>query len=119
KPQLSTAEEYVASGNFYWNSGMFLFKASEFLSELERYSPEILKACKMAMDESRKDLDFIRLNSAAFLACPDDSIDYAVMEKTKRAAVVPMDASWSDVGSWSALWEVADKDSEGNAVRGD
>ncbi|MGR5135885.1 mannose-1-phosphate guanylyltransferase/mannose-6-phosphate isomerase [Vibrio jasicida] len=119
KPQLSTAEEYVASGNFYWNSGMFLFKASEFLSELERYSPEILKACKLAMDESRKDLDFIRLNSQAFLACPDDSIDYAVMEKTKRAAVVPMDASWSDVGSWSALWEVADKDSEGNAVRGD
>ncbi|HDM8217037.1 mannose-1-phosphate guanylyltransferase/mannose-6-phosphate isomerase [Vibrio campbellii] len=119
KPQLSTAEEYVACGNFYWNSGMFLFKASEFLSELERYSPEILQACKLAMDESRKDLDFIRLNSQAFLACPDDSIDYAVMEKTKRAAVVPMDASWSDVGSWSALWEVADKDETGNAVRGD
>ncbi|HCG7972816.1 TPA: mannose-1-phosphate guanylyltransferase/mannose-6-phosphate isomerase [Vibrio parahaemolyticus] len=119
KPQLSTAEEYVASGDFYWNSGMFLFKASEFLVELERYSPEILQACKLAMDESRKDLDFIRLNSQAFLACPDDSIDYAVMEKTKRAAVVPMDASWSDVGSWSALWEVADKDETGNAVRGD
>jgi mannose-1-phosphate guanylyltransferase len=119
KPDLVTAQAYLDSGEFYWNSGMFLFKASQYLAELERFSPEILAACRQAMAESTTDLDFVRLNKEAFLACPDDSIDYAVMEKTKQAVVVPMDANWSDVGSWSALWEVNDKDTSGNALRGD
>ncbi|WP_318476579.1 sugar phosphate nucleotidyltransferase, partial [Photobacterium leiognathi] len=119
KPQLETAKAYVASGEYYWNSGMFLFKASRYIAELEKYAPEILKACQAAMDNSSVDLDFTRLDKKTFMACPDDSIDYAVMEKTQDAVVVPMDANWSDVGSWSALWEVNEKDASGNATRGD
>ncbi|MDK2646838.1 mannose-1-phosphate guanylyltransferase/mannose-6-phosphate isomerase [Vibrio vulnificus] len=119
KPSLTTAEQYLASGEYYWNSGMFLFKASRFLEELKIYRPDILQACEAAMHGSRHDLDFIRLEEDAFIQCPDDSVDYAVMEKTKDALVVPMDAGWSDVGSFSALWEVSDKDHQGNAVVGD
>ncbi|HIF9155051.1 TPA: mannose-1-phosphate guanylyltransferase/mannose-6-phosphate isomerase [Photobacterium damselae] len=119
KPQLEMAKVYVTSGEYYWNSGMFLFKASRYLAELEKYAPEILVACQAAMDNSRVDLDFTRLDKAMFMTCPDDSIDYAVMEKTQDAVVVPMDANWSDVGSWSALWEVNEKDASGNATRGD
>uniref|UniRef100_UPI0029816950 mannose-1-phosphate guanylyltransferase/mannose-6-phosphate isomerase n=1 Tax=Photobacterium leiognathi TaxID=553611 RepID=UPI0029816950 len=119
KPQLETAKAYVASGEYYWNSGMFLFKASRYLSELEQYAPEILAACQASIDNSSVDLDFIRLAKDIFITCPDDSIDYAVMENTKDAVVVPMDANWSDVGSWSALWEVNEKDAFGNATRGD
>lgn len=119
KPDLATAEAYLASKEYYWNSGMFLFRASRYLAELELHRPDILAACQQAMQGVHHDLDFLRLNEAAFLACPDDSIDYAVMEKTKDAVVVPMDAQWSDVGSWSALWEVNDKDQDGNAIRGD
>lgn len=119
KPDLATAEAYLASKEYYWNSGMFMFRASRYLEELAAHRPDILAACRQAMQGVHHDLDFLRLNEAAFLACPDDSIDYAVMEKTKDAVVVPMDAQWSDVGSWSALWEVNDKDQDGNAIRGD
>ncbi|MER2493212.1 mannose-1-phosphate guanylyltransferase/mannose-6-phosphate isomerase [Catenovulum sediminis] len=119
KPNLETATEYLNSGEYYWNSGMFMFKASRYLSELEKYQPEILAACKKAIGNTSADLDFVRVDKAAFEACPDDSIDYAVMEKTDSAVVVPLDAGWNDVGSWSALWEVNDKDENGNAVRGD
>lgn len=119
KPDLATANEYLKSGDYYWNSGMFLFKASTYLSELKAHRPDIFKACELSMTETQSDFDFIRLNKAAFEACADDSIDYAVMEKTKQAVVVPMDCGWSDVGSWSALWEVSDKDQLGNAFTGD
>nr|WP_312720018.1 mannose-1-phosphate guanylyltransferase/mannose-6-phosphate isomerase [Stenotrophomonas geniculata] len=119
KPDLATAEQYVASGEYFWNSGMFLFKASRYLKELEALQPEILAACRQALDKAARDNDFIRLDAEAFAASPNDSIDYAVMEKTADAAVVPLDAEWNDVGSWSALWEVSDKDADGNACHGD
>ncbi|EAS65228.1 mannose-1-phosphate guanylyltransferase/mannose-6-phosphate isomerase [Photobacterium angustum] len=119
KPVLELAKKYVNSGEYYWNSGMFLFKASRYLAELEKYSPDILKACQAAINTATQDLDFTRLDKDIFECCPDDSIDYAVMENTKDAVVVPMDANWSDVGSWSALWEVNEKDASGNATRGD
>ncbi|WP_341927060.1 mannose-1-phosphate guanylyltransferase/mannose-6-phosphate isomerase [Stenotrophomonas geniculata] len=119
KPDLATAEQYVASGEYFWNSGMFLFKASRYLKELETLQPAILAACRQALDKAARDNDFIRLDAEAFAASPNDSIDYAVMEKTADAAVVPLDAEWNDVGSWSALWEVSDKDADGNACHGD
>ncbi|CNH16806.1 mannose-1-phosphate guanylyltransferase/mannose-6-phosphate isomerase [Yersinia pekkanenii] len=119
KPDQSTAEKFIASGGYYWNSGMFIFKASRYLQELELYRPEIFASCKKAIDGCRNDLDFIRLNEEPFLNCPEDSIDYAVMEKTSDAVVVPMDAKWSDVGSWSALWALNEKDGNGNVIRGD
>ncbi len=119
KPDLATAQQYVASGEYYWNSGMFLFKASRYLEELEALQPAILSACRTALDKASRDTDFIRLDADAFAASPNDSIDYAVMEKTADAAVVPLDAGWNDVGSWSALWEVSDKDANGNACHGD
>jgi mannose-1-phosphate guanylyltransferase/mannose-6-phosphate isomerase len=119
KPDLATAQQYVASGEYYWNSGMFLFKASRYLQEMEALQPAILTACRAALDKASRDTDFIRLDADAFAASPNDSIDYAVMEKTADAAVVPLDAGWNDVGSWSALWEVSDKDADGNACHGD
>ncbi|MEZ9922406.1 sugar phosphate nucleotidyltransferase, partial [Vibrio breoganii] len=105
--------------NYLWNSGMFLFKASRYLEELKAHRPDILAACEKAVIGSVNDLDFIRLDKGAFVECPDDSVDYAVMEKTKDAIVVPLDAKWSDVGSFSSLWEVADKDESGNVSHGD
>lgn len=119
KPDLNTAQDYLASGDYYWNSGMFLFKASRYLEELKKYSPEILLACEESMQESTADMDFVRVNIEAFQRCPDDSIDYAVMEKTESSMVIPMDAGWSDVGSWSALWEVSEKDENNNVIKGD
>jgi mannose-1-phosphate guanylyltransferase/mannose-6-phosphate isomerase len=119
KPDLATAETYVASGEYYWNSGMFLFRASRYLEELERLQPQILAACRTAWEKARRDTDFIRLDADAFKASPSDSIDYAVMEKTGDAAVVPLDAGWSDVGSWTALRDVSEQDADGNAHRGD
>jgi mannose-1-phosphate guanylyltransferase/mannose-6-phosphate isomerase len=119
KPDLATAETYVASGEYYWNSGMFLFRASRYLEELERLQPQILAACRTAWEKARRDTDFIRLDADAFKASPSDSIDYAVMEKTDDAAVVPLDAGWSDVGSWTALRDVSEQDADGNAHRGD
>lgn len=119
KPDLATAKEYVTSGAYYWNSGIFLFRASRYLEELERLQPAILAACKTALAAAKRDEDFIRLDEAAFSSCPSDSIDYAVMEKTASAAVLPLEAGWNDVGSWAALWTVADQDGDGNAHHGD
>lgn len=119
KPDRATAESLLASGDYYWNSGMFLFPAQGFLDEVRRLRPELLAACAQALDRGQEDLDFYRLERAAFEACPADSIDYAVMEHTQRAAVVPADMGWSDIGAWSALWAVADKDAQGNVCRGD
>lgn len=119
KPNKTKAEGYLASGDFYWNSGMFLFRASVYLGELSKNRPDILASCKTAMAATQADLDFIRVDKAAFAACPDDSIDYAVMEKTADGVVVALDAGWSDVGSWSSLWDVRSKDEFGNATTGD
>ncbi len=119
KPDAVTAEGYLASGEYYWNSGMFLFRASRFLAELQAFRPDIHAACSLAVGTINPDLDFVRVDKTAFLACPSDSIDYAVMEKTADAVVVPMDAGWSDVGSWSSLWEISTKDAAGNVFRGD
>jgi mannose-1-phosphate guanylyltransferase/mannose-6-phosphate isomerase len=119
KPDLTTAQGYVASGEYYWNSGMFLFKASRYLEELAKFAPEILEGSRKAWELSKRDADFIRVDKDAFAATPSDSIDYAVMEKTHSAVVVPLSAGWSDVGSWSALREVSVKDAQGNAHHGD
>lgn len=119
KPDQATAQQYLASGQHFWNSGMFLFKASRYLVELRTLNPAMLMACETALERASRDADFIRLDADAFATCPSDSIDYAVMEKTRDAVVVPLDAGWSDVGSWSALWEVSDKDAAGNAHHGD
>ena len=119
KPDLATAQAYVVSGDYFWNSGMFLFRASRFLAELQRFAPAMVTAATAALAGAKRDADFLRLDRAAFEACPADSIDYAVMEKTDAAAVLPIDVGWSDVGSWSALWEIADQDPDGNAHHGD
>jgi mannose-1-phosphate guanylyltransferase len=120
KPDLATAQTYVDSGEYYWNSGMFMFKASRYLQELEKYNPQMLEICRKAIATEAKDLEFVRVDADIFAGCPDDSIDYAVMEKTDSACVVPLDAGWSDVGSWSSLWETAkEKDQNGNVVIGD
>lgn len=119
KPDLATAKSYVSSGEYYWNSGMFIFKASVYLAELRQHRPDIYAACEQAMAEVDPDLDFIRVNKEAFLACPDDSVDYAVMERTTKAVVVPLNAGWSDVGSWSSLWDVTVKDENNNVHKGD
>jgi mannose-1-phosphate guanylyltransferase/mannose-6-phosphate isomerase len=119
KPDLATAESYLAAGNFFWNSGMFLFKASTYINELQKYSPEMVNACKAALEKSHTDLDFIRVDTEAFEKSPSDSIDYAVMEKTSKAMVVPLDAGWSDVGSWSSLWETFPQDENNNVLIGD
>ncbi|QOL24424.1 mannose-1-phosphate guanylyltransferase/mannose-6-phosphate isomerase [Thalassotalea sp. LPB0316] len=119
KPDGETAATYIESGEYYWNSGMFLFKASRYLEELTKHRPDIASVCSSALENSSRDLNFIRLNEEVFLTCPEDSIDYAVMEKTTDAVVVPLDAGWNDIGSWSALWEIDQKDEQGNALRGD
>jgi mannose-1-phosphate guanylyltransferase len=119
KPDAKTAEQYLQSGEYLWNSGMFLFRADAYLAELKTFAPAIYDACAAAHQSAKREYGFINLNPEAFLACPEDSIDYAVMEKTKKALVVPMDAGWSDVGSWSALWELAEKDANQNTLIGD
>jgi mannose-1-phosphate guanylyltransferase/mannose-6-phosphate isomerase len=118
KPDPATAERYVASGEYFWNSGIFLFPVALYLAELGRLRPDMLAACKAALDGARTDADFVRLDKAAFMACPSDSIDYAVMEHTTRAAVVPVGMGWSDLGSWDALWEMSTRDERGNALSG-
>ena len=118
KPTLDVAQCYLASGEHFWNGGMFLFPAGLFLDELERTRPEIVASCRQALAQARRDDDFIRLDKDAFEACPADSINYAVMEHTSRAAVVPVGMGWSDIGSWDALWEISDKDVAGNAIAG-
>ncbi|MGO1540300.1 MAG: mannose-1-phosphate guanylyltransferase/mannose-6-phosphate isomerase [Luteimonas sp.] len=119
KPDADTARGYLDSGDYYWNSGMFLFRASRYLEELERFQPEIVAAVRKAFDAAARDGDFVRLDKDAFAASPSDSIDYAVMEGTDRAMVLPVDIGWNDVGSWSALWEVSKQDDDGNAGQGD
>ena len=119
KPDAETADQYLSQGGCFWNSGMFIFRASRYLEELEFHRPDIAAACEKAMGDTSSDLDFIRIDKEAFAACPDDSIDYSVMEKTKDAVVVPMNAGWNDIGSWSSLWDVGDKDVCGNKVSGD
>ena len=119
KPDLVTAQEYLASGSYFWNSGMFMFRASRYLEELESFRPDILAACRDALAGGSQDMHFTRVDEAAFAACPDDSVDYAVMEKTADAVMVPLDAGWSDIGSWTALWDVSDKDQQGNVFKGD
>ncbi|HHA0036560.1 TPA: mannose-1-phosphate guanylyltransferase/mannose-6-phosphate isomerase [Yersinia enterocolitica] len=119
KPDVNDAINYVNSGKYYWNSGMFMFKSSTYLDALKKFRPDIYKSCLDAMNNSRTDLDFIRINESDFINCASDSIDYAVMEKSDNTVVVSMNAKWSDIGSWSALWEVSEKDANGNAIRGD
>lgn len=118
KPERATAEAFLATGRFTWNSGMFLFRASAILSELERLAPEVVSACRAALEHDSPDLDFLRLEREAFAGCPNVAIDVAVMEKTDRGAVLPLEAGWSDVGSWSALWDTSDHDAQGNVLRG-
>ena len=118
KPDRATAEQFLATGRFTWNSGMFLFKASAILAELERLAPEVVSACRSSLEHDSADLDFLRLEREAFASCPSVALDVAVMERTDRGAVLPLEAGWSDVGSWSALWETADQDSDGNVLRG-
>jgi mannose-1-phosphate guanylyltransferase/mannose-6-phosphate isomerase len=119
KPDAPTAEKYLAADKYLWNSGMFLFRADRFLAELQKFEPAMLAAVKEAVAGATRDLDFIRLAKESFAKATSKSIDYAVMEKTKDAAVVPADMGWTDVGSWAALWDVAQRDSQGNALVGD
>ncbi len=119
KPTLKIATEYLESGDYFWNSGMFLFKASRYLEELKKHRSDIYDAVSLSMEDVAQDNDFFRVNKPAFDACPSESIDYAVMEKTEHAVVVPMDAGWSDIGSWSSLWGISKKDLNGNSVHGD
>ena len=119
KPDMEKAQRFASSGEYLWNSGMFMFRASRYLEELKRFAPDILSACRKTFKGAVRDLDFTRLDQEAFSDCRSESIDYAVMEKTDSAVVIPLDAGWNDIGSWSALWEVLEKDQNGNAVSGD
>jgi mannose-1-phosphate guanylyltransferase/mannose-6-phosphate isomerase len=119
KPDAARARSFVAGGEHYWNSGMFLFGARRFLDELGRLRPEMLAAVTAAVDQATKDLDFLRLDAEAFGRCKSESVDYAVMEHTRDASVVAAEFGWSDVGSWSALWDLQKKDAQGNSIRGD
>jgi mannose-1-phosphate guanylyltransferase / mannose-6-phosphate isomerase len=119
KPSVERAQQFLQSGDYLWNSGMFMFRAGRYLQELERFAPQIARVCRAAFDGAKSDLDFMRIDPKSFENCPSDSIDYAVMEKTSDAVVVPLDAGWSDVGSWSALHEASETDGHGNVSRGD
>jgi mannose-1-phosphate guanylyltransferase/mannose-1-phosphate guanylyltransferase/mannose-6-phosphate isomerase len=119
KPDRRTAESYLASGDYCWNSGIFMFKASTVLAEMKKHAPDIVAACEKAFSCGQSDLDFFRLDADAFAACPSDSIDYAVMEKTDRGVMIPFDAGWNDLGSWEALWQTGGKDDNRNVIHGD
>ncbi len=119
KPDEARAQQFVEDGGYFWNSGMFLFRASRFLEELKKHDADIYDTCLLALERSQHDGDLISIDAATFECCPDNSIDYAVMEKTRRACVVPLSAGWNDVGSWSSIWEVHDKDDDGNVTMGD
>lgn len=119
KPDAATAQAYVDGGTHLWNSGMFLLSAAAYLEQLGEHAPRILECCRQAMEGASTDMDFVRPDPEAFLQCPSDSIDYAVMEKTAAGGVVALDCGWSDVGAWSALWDVAERDSDGNVCKGD
>lgn len=119
KPNAETAQSYLDDGSYFWNSGMFMFKASRYLEELKKHNSEMLKYSTQAFESAKTDMDFTRLDKGAFEQCPSDSIDYAVMEKTQDAAVIPVDIGWNDIGSWSALWDVGVSDESGNVTHGD
>ncbi|WP_370690069.1 mannose-1-phosphate guanylyltransferase/mannose-6-phosphate isomerase [Fluviicoccus sp.] len=119
KPDLETAKSYIAGGDYFWNSGMFMFSANRYLEELEKYAPDILVNCRNAHAAMVQDFDFLRITSDSFGPCRDESIDYAVMEHTDSAVVIPLDADWNDVGSWQALWEIGEQDGNGNVCHGD
>lgn len=119
KPDAHTAQKYLDTGGYFWNSGMFMFRATVYLKELEAFHPDIFHSCQQAMAQATNDLDFCRVGATPFAGCPSESIDYAVMEKTLRAAVVPLAAGWSDVGAWPAVWEASPQDAQGNATHGD
>lgn len=119
KPDQATAQAYLDSGDYYWNSGIFMFKASRFLQELEKYRPDMLGYCEEAMKAASHDTDYIRPDRAAFTRCPEDSIDYAVMEHSTSAATVVLDCGWSDLGSWTSLWKISQQDARGNSTKGD
>lgn len=119
KPSSDVARDYIGSGNYLWNSGMFLFRASRYLEELQKFRPDIYKFCVAAADGLESDLDFLRVNKELFCDCPSESIDYAVMEHTADAVVIRMDAGWNDIGSWTSLWDVSEKDKDGNTSNGD
>ncbi|MEZ5503311.1 MAG: mannose-1-phosphate guanylyltransferase/mannose-6-phosphate isomerase [Halioglobus sp.] len=119
KPDTATAQAYLENGGYLWNSGMFLLRAQDYLDELNRLAPQMLTSCRQAMEGATVDMHFVRPDARSFKQCPSDSIDYAVMEKTNIGGVVSLDCGWSDVGAWSALWEVADRDADGNVCRGD
>ncbi|MCB1638953.1 MAG: mannose-1-phosphate guanylyltransferase/mannose-6-phosphate isomerase, partial [Thiothrix sp.] len=119
KPDHATATTYLESGEYLWNSGMFLFRADQMLAALAQFQPKVLADCRAALAHPSTDIDFVRLDKTAFTACPSISIDYAVMEKTADAVVVALDAGWNDVGAWSAVWDVSPQDTAGNVLRGD
>ena len=119
KPDKETAEAYLASGHYYWNSGMFLFRADRYLAELALHQPDVMSACEAAMSSATRDLDFVRPSEEAFLASPSESIDYAVMEHTLEGGVAALDCGWSDVGAWSAMWDISEVDEAGNVCEGD
>lgn len=119
KPDLATAQDYLAQGSYFWNSGMFMFRASRYIQELERFQPTIVSVCREALAKGAQDMHFTRVDSAIFSSSPDDSIDYAVMEKTSDAVMVPLNAGWSDIGSWSAIWDSGEKNEQGNLFKGD
>ncbi|MGH8355824.1 MAG: mannose-1-phosphate guanylyltransferase/mannose-6-phosphate isomerase [Pseudomonas sp.] len=119
KPDEERAKAFVESGDYFWNSGMFLFRASRYLEELQRHEPDIYDTCLLALERSQNDGEEVQIDAATFACCPDNSIDYAVLEKTQRACVVPLAAGWNDVGSWSSIWDVHEKDGDGNVLKGD
>jgi len=119
KPDLNTANKYLKAGNFFWNSGMFAFSTDVFEAEMEKYDPDIVRTMQESIDLGQDDPPFLRLHMSSMAACPDDSIDYALMEKSDKVAVIPADIGWSDIGSWKALWEVSEKDKKGNVITGD
>src|SRR6185312_5962984 len=119
KPDRATAETYLAAGTHFWNSGIFVLNAKTYLDEIERLTPDIMKAARAALAGAHEDLGFVRLDKAGFALAPNISVDYAVMEKTDTAAMLPLDVGWNDVGSWSSLWDIAARDAKGNFVKGD
>jgi mannose-1-phosphate guanylyltransferase/mannose-6-phosphate isomerase len=119
KPDAATAQNYLDDGSYFWNSGMFVFRADVFIEDMRRHAPDVLAAAREALAKAKRDLDFVRLDAGAFAAAPNISIDYALMEKTDRAAIVPCDIGWSDVGAWSALWDIRDRDAQSNMLHGD
>ncbi|ECH1127289.1 mannose-1-phosphate guanylyltransferase/mannose-6-phosphate isomerase [Salmonella enterica subsp. diarizonae] len=119
KPDRLTAEKYISTGNYFWNSGMFMFKASVYLNELKKFRPDIYSVCEQVVSASYRDLDFIRIPEALFKDCPAESIDFAVMEKTEHCILCPIDIGWSDVGSWQSLWDISEKTDKGDVCKGD